>query len=139
MFDGHFVWTSGRFAILRTLMTTPEYPRDADGDALRRLVDGGSDLSKIMSIDFAVAVPDELSGKAVALKAKALGYNTEVVFDPGESDAEDDSPGWTCYCTREMVPTYEAIVHAQAVLGELSRPHEGYPDGWGSFGNDGSK
>ena len=116
-------------------MTGTQYPRDADGDALRRLVAGGSDLSKTMDVDFAIAVPNAAAGEAVASKALGLGYKTDVVFDPGELGVEDDPPSWTCYCTRAMVPTYEAIVEAQAVLGELSRPHDGYPDGWGSFGN----
>lgn len=35
------------------------YPNDADGDALRRVAGAGSDMSKPMDIDFAVAAPDE--------------------------------------------------------------------------------
>ena len=38
---------------------THDFPYDADGDALRRLVDDGSDLTKPMCVEFQVAVPDE--------------------------------------------------------------------------------
>jgi len=42
-----------------------EFPDDADGDALRRFVDNGSDLAKPMSIGFQVAVPDENAAKGL--------------------------------------------------------------------------
>jgi hypothetical protein len=41
-------------------------PNDSDGDALRRLIRTGSDLSKEMEIDFAVDVPDRNAGLAFA-------------------------------------------------------------------------
>ena len=91
-----------------------------------------------MEIDFAVAVPDEAVGNAVANQARARGYTVKVVFDPGE-DPEDDPPSWTCYCYRTMIPSYDAVIAVQAELDTLSRPLGGYCDGWGSFGNDTSK
>jgi Regulator of ribonuclease activity B len=42
------------------------YPNDSDGDALRRVVNDGSDMSKPMFIDFQVAVPDEAAANALA-------------------------------------------------------------------------
>jgi hypothetical protein len=107
-----------------------DYPDDADGDALRRLASDGSDLSQPMDIDFAVAVPDEETGKAVVLLAAARGYRPAV--------SQDDETGeWTCNCSRLMVPSYEALLAAQAELDELARSVGGYVDGWGSFGNAG--
>jgi hypothetical protein len=72
-------------------MSTHDYPHDADGDALRRLAADGSDMSKPMEIDFAVAVPNEAVGSAIAEQARARGYEVEVVLDPGE-DPEQDPP-----------------------------------------------
>jgi regulator of RNase E activity RraB len=108
-----------------------EYPQDADGDALRRIQADGSDMSRPMDIDFAVAVPDEAAGNSVAEGAKALGYKTDVVHDLGEDDGES----WTCYCTRRMIPTHQGLLNAQEQLDELGRRFGGYADGWGSFGN----
>ena len=106
----------------------PELPQDADADAIRRLVRDGSDLSEPMSVDFFVAVPSEASGRAVAEAALQLGYRAHVERD-GDSDA------WTVYCAREIVVTYEGVAAAQRQLDEISRPHGGHADGWGSFGN----
>lgn len=103
-------------------------PDDADGDALRRVEEGGSDLSKPMTIDFFVAVPGESSGQAVAEAAEAAGFETEV-------DQDDESGEWTCYCTRFMPATYEGVVRAQEELRQLAAPHGGVPDGWETAGN----
>jgi hypothetical protein len=103
-------------------------PNDSDGNALRQLASEGSDLSKPMIIDFAVAVPNRAAGKAVAAAASPLGFTTDVYHDV-ESDT------WTCYCTKTMVPRYDDIIAIQNQLDELSQPFGGKSDGWGSFGN----
>jgi hypothetical protein len=54
------------------------FPNDADGDALRRVVDGGSDLSRPMTIDFTVDVPSDEAGQAVARAAQKIGYHTDI-------------------------------------------------------------
>jgi hypothetical protein len=107
--------------------TMTDYPKDDDGDALRRVAADGADMSAPMDIDFFVAVPDEAAGRAVATSADARGYRTSV-------DRDEDG-AWTCYCTRSMLATYDGVVAAQKELGELARPHGGSPDGWGTFGN----
>jgi regulator of ribonuclease activity B len=112
---------------MRALMPD-DLPNDSDGDALRRLVRDGSDLSKPMTIDFAVAVPDKFAGEAVAERASSLGFRPHIYHD-----AKDDS--WTCNCTKVLVPDYCAIVAIQKRLDEISRPFGGKSDGWGSFGN----
>ena len=104
------------------------YPDDADGDALARIKSEGSDMSRPMFIDFFVAVPSFEMGEAVANAVKALGFVPSV-------ECDDETGEWTCYATKSMVPTYEAIVEAQAQLADVSDPFQGYPDGWGSYGN----
>jgi regulator of RNase E activity RraB len=85
-------------------------------------------MARPMTIEFTVAVPSLAAGQAVAGAAQEIGYRTSV-----EHDEEGET--WTCYCTRHMVATYEAIVLAQRELNRLSGPHGGHCDGWGSFGN----
>ena len=105
-----------------------DFPNDADGDALRRVLKHGSDLSRPMEIDFTVDVPDQTAGQAIAEAAQKLGYKTAVARD-------DESGEWTCYCTRTMIAGYEALVEAQSDLNRLSQPFGGFCDGWGTFGN----
>jgi regulator of RNase E activity RraB len=105
-----------------------EFPNDADGDALRRLAEDGNDLTRPMQIDFTVSVPSLAAGHAVAQAAQEIGYRASV-----EHDEEGET--WTCYCSRHMVASYDAVILAQEELNRLSAPHGGHCDGWGSFGS----
>jgi regulator of RNase E activity RraB len=104
-----------------------DYPNDADGDALRRIAADGSDMSKPMEIDFAVAAPNEHSASAIAKAAASKGYRTDI--------ERDDAGTWSCCCTRKMIATYKAVTEAQAELDALSRPLGAHADGWGTPGN----
>lgn len=106
----------------------PELPKDADGDALRRLAATGSDLAGEMEIDFAVLVPDRDTGEQFASEARRLGFTTKVSF-------YIETNSYTCYCTCTMMPAYERIIATQELLGEAGAPFGAAPDGWGSFGN----
>src|SRR5579884_4006794 len=91
-----------------------ELPNDSDGNALRQLEADGSDLSRPMAIDFAVAVPSEETGRFVAEKVSSLGFKPDVYYDV-------DSDTWTCYCTKTLVPTHDAMVAIQKQLEELGK------------------
>lgn len=103
-----------------------EIPNDADGDALRNLQADGFDLTKPMEIDFPVAAPTEAACKAIAAAAESAGFTTTCV--------EEEDHEWTCWCTKIMAPQYKDIIAVQKQLDELSIPHGGYSDGWGTFG-----
>ena len=103
-------------------------PMDSDGDALRRLVATGSDLSKEMDIDFMVDVRDQKTGLEFAAVVAPLGFRTDV-------DRDSVTGRWTCYCTRRIVPAYDEIVSIQETLETAGRPYNAKPDGWGTFGN----
>jgi hypothetical protein len=105
-----------------------ELPNDDDGDALRLLIEAGSDLSKEMEIDFTVEIPDQQAGEAFAAALAGMDFEIDIEYDD-----EDDC--WTCYCTRTMIPTYDAIVETQQTLERIGQPFGAKPDGWGSFGN----
>src|SRR5947209_14169101 len=106
-----------------------ELPNDADGDALRRLVEEGNDLTKPMHIDFQVAMPDEPAAKRLAEIVSKLGYTVSIYPSP------ECSLPWTCECSTRMLATYDGIMAVQKELAELGAPFGGRPDGWGSFGN----
>lgn len=105
-----------------------QLPHDSDGDALRRLISNGSDISKPMEIDFAVLVPDRDSGLAFGAIVELLGFRIDVKRGAATNR-------WTCYCSRTMVPSYDAMISTQETLEEFGRPFGAKPDGWGSFGN----
>jgi hypothetical protein len=107
-----------------------EFPNDADGDALRRFVDGGSDLSKPMTIDFQVAVPDEAAANGLAEVVDKLGYRATIYA------SQECSLPWTCECSTRMLATYDGVIAIQTELARLAKPFRGHPDGWGSFGNN---
>jgi hypothetical protein len=104
------------------------FPDDADGDALGRVAESGADLTKPMVIDFAVAVPDESTGRAIELKAIEIGYKTAV-------DQDSESSDWTCYCSKAMFATYEDVINCQLELDKIAVAYGGFADGWGTFGN----
>lgn len=102
---------------------------DANGDALRRLIKDGSDLSRPMDVDFQVAVPNKTKAEQLADAARKLGYKVRVY-----ASSECELP-WTCECSTRMLVTHEGIAAVETVLAELASPFGGFPDGWGSFGN----
>lgn len=105
-----------------------ELPNDSDGQALRRLVLDGSDLSKPMEIDFAMDIPNRNAGLAFSPIVEKLGFRTRLSQDQLTSD-------WTCYCTCTIIPTHTAMIEIQKKLEEIGRPYGAKNDGWGSFGN----
>lgn len=96
--------------------------------ALERIAEAGSDLSRPLTMDFFVAVPDEESGRAVAARADSLGFETSLSLD-------EETQEWTCYCTKTLVATYERVRGIESQLDGLARDLGGYSDGFGSFGN----
>jgi hypothetical protein len=105
-----------------------DYPNDADGDALRRVVNDGNDISKPMDVDFPVVFADEVTARRFSEVAREHGY-----FPQLWKSAEDDQ--WDVICVKRMVLTYIAVLDVQRELDNLSEPFGGYSDGWGTFGN----
>ncbi|MCE9548116.1 MAG: ribonuclease E inhibitor RraB [Planctomycetia bacterium] len=108
---------------------TDGFPNDSDGEALQRIEDEGSDMSKPMFINFHVAVPDENAAKSLAEVAFKLGYRVSTY-----ASAECSLP-WTCECSVRMLGSHENVLAVQCELAELSAEFGGHPDGWGTFGN----
>jgi regulator of RNase E activity RraB len=103
-------------------------PNDADGDAMRRVLSHDADPSRPMDIDFMIACLDVATAERIAPLASSLGYTTKIT-----ADEEDDSV--TCYCMRNMLLDYDALISAQSELDAVAKLHDGYIDGWGTFGN----
>jgi len=81
-----------------------DFPNDADGDALRRFVVGGSDLSRPMLLNFHIIVPDETAARGLSEVASKLGYRVNIYASP------ECSLPWTCECSTRMLASYDGVI-----------------------------
>jgi regulator of RNase E activity RraB len=104
------------------------YPNDSNGNALRTVVENGSDMSRPMIIDFSIVVPDEAVAHRVAEVVGAHGFDPSIYCDA-------DTGSWSVFCAKSMLATYDGVVEAQEQLNVLAESHGGACDGWSTFGN----
>ena len=103
-------------------------PNDADGDALRGLIEDGYDLSKPIQIDFHISIPSESAGNDLIQITENLSFISDLDYD-------DDTDSWTCWCSKSMIPEYDLLIQTQKQLNKLAKKVGGHADGWSSFGN----
>lgn len=111
------------------------YPNDEDGQVLARIAAAGMDLSVPTTIEFVIASNDESSSNAIADSLSISGFKSEVYYDEGEPDSDDNynpefGPSWTVYVPVHCVPTYENVVATQAKLDSIAQKLGGKVDGW---------
>lgn len=111
------------------------YPKDDDGQALARIAASGMDLSLPTTIEFAIASNDEPSSNAIADALTSSGFKSEVYYDEGELDYNDNDgpefgPSWTVYVLVNCIPSYENVVATQAKLDSIAQRLGGKVDGW---------
>lgn len=107
---------------------TPEYPNDADGDALRRVASTGSDMGRPMVVDFPVMVATEQIARELSVALQARGFSTSIY-------KHEKEPEWDVICAIEMMLTYPEVVRIQRELTQWAAPFNGYCNSWGTFGN----
>lgn len=83
------------------------------------------DISQPMNVEFAIDVPDDAAAEEVAKLATQRGYSTWI-----PEKEEDEGEESTCFCTKQMVPTQDAIAAVQKELEQLSAPLGGRVDDW---------
>lgn len=64
------------------------YPDDANGDVLRRMEEGGDDLTRPRDIKFALAFPDENTARQFAHRVCMLGF----AASPELTGTDEDFP-----------------------------------------------
>ena len=100
----------------------------ADNDAIKRVITGGSDISRPMKIDFHVVAPNKETALKIGSVIRQRGFEVESYYDR-------ERGGVTCSCSRKMILSQGEVLRVQAELDEISRPFGGRSDGWGTFGN----
>jgi hypothetical protein len=100
------------------------WPDDADGGALRRLLEYGLDFNKPHEIEFQVEFEKwPPSQRALALLKSE--FPNVIVYEP-----EANSAGYVQFTIQDRV-TYELVTAIQNKVSLLLRPYGGRCDAWG--------
>ncbi len=105
-------------------------PNTATGNALRRLQDDGTNLTKIIEIDFFVFLASSENLSELIHEVKK--YFPNVILDV-DYEAEEES--LTLYCKIAMIPNYDDVVEVEVLLDNIAKKFGGWLDGFGSYGN----
>jgi hypothetical protein len=104
------------------------FPRDENGDVLRRMMSQGDDLSKTRDINYSFVFSAEPEAKAFVEQVQATtGLKTEG------PRYEDGLKKWDTTVTKDMIPTHQDITALEQSLSRVAEPHGGKADGWGCF------
>ncbi|NOS76085.1 MAG: ribonuclease E inhibitor RraB [Methyloglobulus sp.] len=101
---------------------------DDTSAAIKQWITEGSDLNRPLTIDFFVAMPSEIACKHFCEIDELADFN--IMFEKDE-----ETSGWTCYCTKTLIPDYDQIVSIENQLDSIAKKYDGYADGFGSYGN----
>ena len=105
-------------------MSAPHFPDDENGDVLRRMFDGGDDMSQPRIIDFCFAFPERK--QALAFAEIVDDRELEVCISYYE-----EREMWQAIVKRYMIPTHEDITQLELALSTHAQSVGGEPDGWG--------
>jgi hypothetical protein len=101
-------------------------PNDDTGDALRRLISHGDDLTRPRDVDFTVVFPDEASAEHFADHFRLLHFRASVKF----AEVADGLP-WDVLVVANMEASHEKISEFEDLLQSVADRFGGRNDGWG--------
>ena len=104
----------------------PQFPEDENGIVLRRMWDGGDNLSQPRMMDFCYIFPERR--KALAFAEIVDDRELEVCISYNE---ERDM--WDAIVKRYMIPTHHDITAFELSLAAYAESVGGKADGWGCF------
>lgn len=106
------------------IMSAPQFPDDENGDVLRRMYDGGDDLSQSRMMDFCFAFPERR--QALAFAGIVDDRDLEVCISYCEKREM-----WQAIVKRHMIPRHRDITEVEMRLAARAMSVGGEPDGWG--------
>lgn len=101
-----------------------KFPKDVDGDVLRRLLESGLDFSYPQSIDFNVDFK-QWPPSDQALKVLRNKFGDIGIYEP-----EDEDTGYVIFVVRSIL-TYELVMTTQKEATELMAQFGGTCESWG--------
>lgn len=108
------------------------FPKDDNGDVLRRMEAQGDDLSRPRNVDFIVVFADASSAEHFAEHFRALGHEASVEAN----ESNPDFP-WDVVVVQHMVPSHDGITNFENLLQSVADGWGGHNDGWGCFAESG--
>ena len=102
----------------------PHFPNDTNGAVLRRMFDGGDDLSKPRTLDFCFI----FSERQLALAFAELVNEREFEVCISYYEAREM---WEAKVRRHMIPTHRDITALESELAARAASVRGKADGWG--------
>lgn len=108
-------------------MSADAWPRDADGDVFRRLLEDGFDFSVPHAVDYGVDFSIWPPPQA-AIEVLRATYGDVVIHDP-----DDEAVGYVSFQLHGPV-TYAGVTAVQRRTTELVQRYGGYCESWGVWG-----
>ncbi|WP_115527998.1 MULTISPECIES: ribonuclease E inhibitor RraB [Xanthomonas] len=105
------------------------FPRDENGDVLRRMQASNFDFSKKHDVEFFAVFRTEEAAYYVAMEfvadRKAGEHFVNIETRPA------DSGGMELELVKRMIVTHDAVTEFEERLASRVSRHDGYMDGWG--------
>ncbi|MBB5716251.1 ribonuclease E inhibitor RraB [Sphingomonas aerophila] len=98
---------------------------DENAEILKRIDEGGNDLTPSREVDFSHLFADRLSAEAFASDVEHLGFRAAV------EKVDRDEGHWDVTASKELVPSAANVTAAEEQLHALAQVYGGYADGWG--------
>jgi hypothetical protein len=106
--------------------TSPQFPGDANGAVLRRMLNHGDDLSKPRVMDFCFIFALRKQALAFAELVDEHELEVYISYYPGRES-------WQAIVHRHMIPTHHDITALESDLAGRAEQVGGKADGWGSM------
>lgn len=109
-------------------MNNTDFPDDADGQAIRRIAEAGSDLTKPMDVDIQIMASRKNDANNAELRLLSNDFSVRKYF-------HEDTQDWDVVGTKSLVLTYTDIIRLQQEVANFLSGLDCVVDGWGSSGN----
>ena len=103
---------------------TPDFPNDENGRVLRRMCDGGDDLTRSRMVEFCFVFAD---------REQALTFVRDVADQTVETCLSwyQAKSMWEVIVRRDMIPDHRGITELESALTMKAKQAGGKADGWG--------
>ncbi len=104
--------------------TSPQFPSDDNGDVLRRMYEGGDDLTQSRIIDYCFVFLDRQRALAFTQAIDDQDFQVCISYYKAKKL-------WQAIVKNNMVPDHAAISAMEAALTIKAKTVDGTADGWG--------
>lgn len=106
-----------------------QFPKDENGDVLRRMVASGFDFGQVHDVDFYAIFPVRADAVLVARQLIEADRSSNSLAAVKTDTTEDGAT--ELKVVRKMLVTHDGVTIFERLLGEMCAAHGGKLDGWG--------